>query len=320
MSYLQDKRVVVTGGAGFLGREVCRQLAARLPQTIFVPRSVQYDLRDRHAIRNLLLKVQPDVVVHLAATTGGIAVQQLQPGRLLFDNAIMGMELIEQSRLLGVRKLVLVGSSASYPKDTPVPFCEEDLWNGYPDQSTAAFAIAKRMLLAQAEAYRQQYGLNAITLLPVNLYGPGDNFDLSHGHVVASLIRKMLEAKRAGLEVVDVWGSGHASREFLYVRDAARAVVLAAENYNEPEAVNIGSGQEITIRNLAKLICQLSGFRGHLRFDPSQPEGQPRRSLETTRAWDCFGFRASTSLEEGLTETINWYAQYSKHVTRSRAA
>ena len=320
MTDLKGKRIVVTGGAGFLGREVCRQLAWEQPHTIFVPRSVNYDLRDRQDIRRMLLTVQPEIVVHLAAVVGGIGANRQNPGRYFYENAIMGLEVIEQSRLLGVEKLVLVGSICSYPKHTPVPFREEELWSGYPEETNAPYGLAKKMLLVQAQAYRQQYGFNAISLLPVNLYGPGDNFDPETSHVIPALIRKVVEAQRAGRELIEVWGTGKASREFLFVRDAARAIVMATRYYDESAPVNIGSGQEITIRDLAKTICGLCQFRGHLRFDTNQPDGQPRRCLDTTRAWEKFGFRAATSLQEGMAETIAWYLKRSDDQSRRLVA
>ncbi len=308
-SFLNQKRIVVTGGAGFLGREVCRLLESHQVASLVVPRSADCDLRDRHAIRRLLLNSRADVVIHLAAVVGGIGANRENPGRYFYENAIMGIELIEQARLLGVQKMVLVGTICSYPKHTPVPFREDDLWNGYPEETNAPYGLAKKMLLVQAQAYRQQYGFNAVTLLPVNLYGPGDNFDPHTSHVIPALIRKVVQAQQEGREVVDVWGTGRASREFLFVRDAARAIVMATESYNHPDPVNIGAGQEITIRELAKLVCQHCRFQGHLRFDTSQPDGQPRRCLDTTRAWQQFGFRAETSLTDGLAETIRWYRQ-----------
>ena len=307
MSSLKGKRIVVTGGAGFLGREVCRQLAALRPVHIMVPRSTQYDLRDRIQVRRMIEAARPHLVIHLAAVVGGIEANRLNPGRYFYDNAIMGIELLEQARQMDVEKYVVVGSICAYPKHVPVPFREEDLWNGYPEETNAPYGLAKKMLLVQAQAYRQQYGMNAITLLPVNLYGPGDNFDLVTSHVIPALIRKTIEAQEAGGNWLDVWGTGSASREFLFVRDAARAIVSAAECYNGSEPVNIGSGNEITIRALTELICQLCGFKGELRWDSSKPDGQPRRCLDVSRAEREFGFRASTSLVDGLRETIEWY-------------
>jgi GDP-L-fucose synthase len=268
----------------------------------------------------LLVHARPDLVIHLAAVVGGIGANRENPGRYFYDNAIMGIEILEQSRQLGVEKVVLLGTICAYPKHTPVPFREHDLWNGYPEETNAPYGLAKKMLLVQAQAYRQQYGFNAITLFPVNLYGPADNFDLNSSHVIPALIRKAVEARRAGQAEVEVWGTGRVSREFLFVRDAARAIVLAAERYNGPEPVNIGSGHEIIIRELAEEICRLSGFSGRLAWDADRPDGQPRRCLDTSRAWQEFGFRATTPLREGLLETIAWYEQHSAAAARSFAA
>jgi GDP-L-fucose synthase len=309
MSFLRDRRIVVTGGAGFLGRPVIVELAKFGPAEVVVPRSAEYDLRERDAIRRLFHDARPDVVIHLAAVVGGIEANRLNPGRFFFDNAIMGLQLMEEARLHGVAKFVGVGTICSYPKHTPVPFREVDLWNGYPEETNAPYGLAKKMLLVQAQAYRQQYGFNAITLLPVNLYGPRDNFDLQSSHVIPALIRKTVQAREASLDHLEVWGTGSASREFLFVRDAAEGIALAAEHYDKPEPVNLGSGREITIRALAEMICELCGFRGELRWNPSKPDGQPRRCLDTTRARDEFGFTARTPFREGLVETIAWYEQ-----------
>ncbi len=309
MSFIEGRRIVVTGGAGFLGREVCRQLQQMHPARIVVPRSANCDLRDRHAIARLLGQERPQVIIHLAAVVGGIGANRQNPGRYFYDNAIMGLQLMEQARLFGIEKVVNVGSICAYPKLTPVPFREDDLWNGYPEETNAPYGLAKKMLLVQAQAYRQQYDLNAITLLPVNLYGPGDNFDPSTSHVIPALIRKFLEARAGGCSEIEVWGSGNASREFLHVRDAARGILLATEHYDGAEPVNLGSGQEITIRKLAEQIQQLCCFDGTLRWDASQPDGQPRRCLDTTRAEREFGFRASVGLRAGLAETVEWYRQ-----------
>lgn len=307
MSFLKGKRVVVTGGAGFLGRPVCRALARFGPAELIIPRSAEYDLRDRDAIRALFLDSHPQVVVHLAAVVGGIGANRLNPGRYFYDNAIMGLQLMEESRLNQVEKFVSVGTICSYPKFTDVPFREDRFWDGYPEETNAPYGLAKKMLLVQAQAYRQQYGLNAVTLLPVNLYGPRDNFDPASSHVIPALIRKAVEARDAGRSHIDVWGTGAASREFLFVRDAADAIALATEHYNKPEPVNIGSGQEITIDGLVKTICGLSGYSGEIRWDPTKPDGQPRRCLDTTRALREFGFQASTSFREGLIETLAWF-------------
>jgi GDP-L-fucose synthase len=307
MSFLRGRRIVVTGGAGFLGQPVCRALEHFLPAAVVVPRSAEYDLRDREAARRLLRAARPDVVIHLAAVVGGIGANRVNPGRFFFDNAIMGIQLMEEARLAGVGKFVGIGTICSYPKHTPVPFREEDLWAGYPEETNAPYGLAKKMLLVQAQAYRQQYGFHAVTLLPVNLYGPRDNFDAEASHVIPALIRKAVEARDAGRPFIPVWGTGTASREFLYVTDAARGIVLAAEHYDSSDPVNLGSGREITIRDLAALICDLCGYRGELRWDPTKPDGQPRRCLDTSRAKAAFGFEATTPLRDGLVETIAWY-------------
>jgi len=307
MSYLLGRRIVVTGGAGFLGGPVCRALEEFSPQSIFVPRSAEFDLRRQEDIRRLLAAAQPEVIVHLAAVVGGIEANRQNPGRYFYDNAIMGIQLMEEARLAGVEKFVTTGTICSYPKMTPVPFREEDLWSGYPEETNAPYGLAKKMLMVQAEAYRAQYGFNAVSLLPVNLYGPRDNFDLETSHVIPALIRKMIEARDAGSESVEVWGTGTASREFIYVDDAARAIALATELYCKAAPINIGSGEEINIRDLALLIAELVGFHGAIRFNSQRPDGQPRRCLDVTRAEREFGFRAVTSLREGIAKTIAWY-------------
>jgi GDP-L-fucose synthase len=309
MGFLSGKRVMVTGGAGFLGRWVCQALAAFAPAGIVVPRSRDYDLRDPEAIRRLVRAERPEVIVHLAAVVGGIGANRANPGRFLYENAVMGLHLMEEARRAGVAKFVATGTVCAYPKHTPVPFKESDLWNGYPEETNAPYGLAKRLLLVQGQAYRDQYGFNAVHLLPVNLYGPGDSFDLQSSHVIPALIRKMVEARAAGSDRVPVWGTGRASREFLFVRDAARAIALATEHYNRPEPVNLGSGEEITIRELAGLIAELSGFGGELVWDATQPDGQPRRCLDTSAALNAFDFRATTPLRQGLAETIAWYEQ-----------
>ncbi|HEX3872430.1 MAG TPA: NAD-dependent epimerase/dehydratase family protein, partial [Pirellulales bacterium] len=313
MSFVKSRRIVVTGGAGFLGRPVCQALEKYGPADIVAPRSADYDLRRREDIVRLFDEVRPQIVVHLAAVVGGIGANRAHPGRFFYDNAIMGIQLIEEARLAGVEKFVGLATVCSYPKFTPVPFREDDLWNGYPEETNAPYGLAKKMLLVQAQAYRQQYGFNAITLLPVNLYGPRDSFDPASSHVIPALIRKVVEARDADAPFVDVWGTGSASREFLYVRDAAQAIALAAEHYNGPGLVNLGSGQETTIRDLAQMICELCAYKGELRFDATQPDGQPRRCLDTSRAEREFGFRASTRLRDGLIETIAWYEHRRQH-------
>jgi GDP-L-fucose synthase len=307
MNFLRGRRIVVTGGSGFLGRPLCEQLKQYHPAEVFVPRSAQFDLRDRGAVRRLFQTARPDVVVHLAAVVGGIGANRQNPGRFFFDNAIMGIQLMEEARLHDVAKFVGVGTICSYPKHTPVPFREDDLWDGYPEETNAPYGLAKKMLLVQAQAYRQQYGLSAITLLPVNLYGPGDNFDPDSSHVIPALIRKAVEARDAARPFIEVWGTGSASREFLFVRDAAEGIALAAEHYDKPEPVNLGSGREITIRELVEKICDLCAFKGEIRWDPSKPDGQPRRCLDTSRARREFGFAARTDFRDGLIETIAWY-------------
>lgn len=307
MSFLTGKRILVTGGAGFLGRNVRKALAEYQPSQIFWPRRADYDLREQVEVRKLLADLKPEVIVHLAAVVGGIGANRLNPGRYFYENAVMGLLLIEQARLAGVEKFVGIGTICSYPKHTPVPFNEANLWTGYPEETNAPYGLAKKLLMVQAEAYRQQYDWNAITLLPVNLYGPEDNFDPDSSHVIPALIRKAVEAKAAGAKHIDVWGTGSASREFLFVRDAARAIALAAEKYNKSDPVNIGSGREIAIRELVELICELTGFEGEVRWDTTKPDGQPRRCLDTSRALAEFGFRAETDFRAGLAETIAWY-------------
>lgn len=307
MSFLNGQRVLVTGGAGFLGKAVCQALRDYSPHSIDVPRSRDFDLRWPADVRRVLKQFRPDVVIHLAAVVGGIGANRRNPGRYFYDNAVMGIHMMEESRLAGVGKFVAVGTICSYPKETPVPFQETQLWNGYPEETNAPYGLAKKMLLVQAQAYRQQYDFNAVTLLPVNLYGPGDNFHPETSHVIPALIRKAVRARDNREPRLEVWGTGRASREFLFVRDAARAIALAAEHYNKSEPVNIGSGQEITIGNLAALICDLCAFRGELAWDAGKPDGQPRRCLDTTRAREEFGFEAATSLRDGLIETISWY-------------
>ena len=297
----------MTGGGGFLGQQVLRKLKTAGCEKVLAPRKLEYDLREREQIVRLLQHAQPDLIIHLAAVVGGIGANRLHPGEFFYDNAIMGIELIEYARRLNVRKFVCLGTVCSYPKFAPVPFREEDLWDGYPEETNAAYGLAKKMLLVQAQAYRQQYGFNCIYLLPVNLYGPKDNFDPQTSHVIPGLIRKLLEARARGEHTVTCWGTGSASREFLYVEDAAEAILLAAERYNKPDPVNIGSAHEITIQELAELLRKLTGFEGELIWDATQPDGQPRRRLDVARAEREFGFLAKTSLVDGLRQTIKWY-------------
>ena len=301
------RRVMVTGGGGFLGRAVVARLAAQGARDVFVPRSAQYDLRTADGVRRAIEDGRPELVIHLAAVVGGIGANRENPGRFFYENAIMGIQLLEQARLAGVAKFVTIGTVCAYPKFTPVPFHEDDLWSGYPEETNAPYGLAKKMLLVQGQAYREQYGFDAIYLIPVNLYGPGDNFDPRSSHVIPALIKKCVDAREAGLPAIEVWGTGAASREFLYVDDAAEAIVLAAERYDGPEPVNLGVGAEITVRELVELIARLTGFRGALRWDASKPDGQPRRALDTSRARELFGFRAGTPFEVGLRRTIEWY-------------
>jgi GDP-L-fucose synthase len=307
VTQLAGKRILITGGAGFLGRRVCALLREHGPAALIVPRSTECDLTEQEAVRRLFAAERPDVVVHLAAQVGGIGANRANPGRYFYANMAMGLHLIEASRRAGVDKVVQVGTVCAYPKYARVPFSEDSLWDGYPEETNAPYGIAKKSLLVMLQGYRQQYGLAGIYLLPVNLYGPGDNFDLETSHVIPALIRKFCAAKEARAHEVEVWGTGRATREFLYVDDAARAIVLATERYDSPEPVNLGAGQEISIRDLAEMIAKLTGFEGEIRWDTSRPDGQPRRMLDTTRAEQWLGFRAEVGLEEGLRRTIDWW-------------
>lgn len=307
--FWKERRVLVTGGAGFLGSFVVERLEAAGCSSVSVPRSADHDLVDAGAVRRLYRETRPDVVLHLAARVGGIGANMENPGRFFYDNLMMGVHLIEEGRKAGLEKFVQAGTICSYPKHTPVPFREEELWNGYPEETNAPYGVAKKALLVQLQAYRQQYGFKGIYLLPVNLYGPRDNFDLETSHVVPALIRKCVEAKEEGRDRIVVWGSGEPSREFFYVEDCAEAFLLAAEHYDGPEPVNLGTGHEIRIRELVGLIADLTGFEGEIVYDRSRPDGQPRRALDVSRADERFGFRARISLEEGLRRTIDWFLE-----------
>jgi len=299
----------VTGGAGFLGSFVLDKLRQRGAQEIFIPHFEEYDLVDPQAVSRMLDRAHPDVIIHLAAHVGGIGANREHPAEFFYDNLMMGAQLMHQAWQRGIEKYTAVGTVCAYPKYTPVPFKEDDLWNGYPEETNAPYGLAKKMQLVQAQAYRQQYGFNAIFLIPVNLYGPRDNFDPRSSHVIPALIRKCLEAQQLGVEEVEVWGDGTPTREFLYVEDAAEGILLATEHYNGPDPVNLGSGYEISIQNLAELVARLTGFRGRLVWDTSKPNGQPRRGLDVSRAEQYFGFRAQVSFEEGLQRTIDWYRE-----------
>src|SRR6266478_7044294 len=303
----KQKRVVVTGGSGFLGSAVVNKLRFRGCQNIIVPRSSNYDLRDQGAIVRLYKDAQPEVVIHLAAVVGGIGANRANPGRFFYDNAVMGIQMMEYARRFSVEKFVAVGTICAYPKFAPVPFKEEELWNGYPEETNAPYGLAKKMMLVQAQAYRAQYGFNAIYLLPVNLYGPRDNCDLETSHVIPALIRKCVEAKENNHEQIVLWGDGSPTREFLYVEDAAEGIVLATERYNGSESVNLGTGEEISIRDLAQMIAAEVGFSGRIVWDTTKPNGQPRRCLDVSRAQQYFGFRAQCLLSEGIAKTVAWY-------------
>ncbi|MBU0490765.1 MAG: GDP-L-fucose synthase [Chloroflexi bacterium] len=309
MGFWNNRRVLVTGGAGFLGSFVVEQLRARGCDNVFVPRHRDYDLCQLAAIRQVLADARPDLVIHLAARVGGIGANRLYPAEFFYDNLIMGVQLMHEAYKCEVSKFVALGTVCAYPKFTPVPFREQDLWNGYPEETNAPYGLAKKMLLVQAQAYRQQYGFNAIFLLPVNLYGPGDHDDLERSHVIPALIRKCVEARDRDDDHIVLWGDGSPTREFLYVADAAQGILLAAEHFDGPEPVNLGSGQEISIRDLAQIIVRLTGFQGHIVWDTTRPNGQPRRALDTSQARRLFGFQAQTPFEEGLQRTIEWYTE-----------
>jgi len=306
---LAGKKVLVTGGAGFLGSYVCGLLRARSAELI-IPRRSDVDLTEQSAVRALMRDTNPEIVVHLAAEVGGIGANRANPGRYFYANAAMGINVIEESRHAGVDKLVQVGTVCAYPKYTPVPFKEEHLWDGYPEETNAPYGIAKKALLVMLQAYREQYGFDGIYLLPVNLYGPGDNFDLETSHVIPALIRKFVAATETSAPTVEVWGTGSASREFLYVGDAARAIVLATERFDGAEPVNVGAGKEVSIRELVETISRITGYQGSIRWDTTKPDGQPRRMLDTTRAKALFGFEAKMRLEDGLRETVKWWREH----------
>lgn len=307
MSWLAGKRVTVTGGAGFLGTYVTGKLRELGCRGIFVPGSKEYNLVDNEAVKRLYRDSQPDVVIHLAARVGGIGANRENPGKFFYDNLMMGVQMMEQGRVFGLEKFVAVGTTCAYPKFTPVPFKEDDLWNGYPEETNAPYGLAKKMLLVQAQAYRQQYGFNAIYLLPVNFYGPGDNFNPESSHVIPALIKKCVDAIEEARDEIVVWGTGKPTREFLYVEDAAEGIVTATEKYDKSEPVNLGANFEISIKDLVKLIVKLTGFKGRIVWDTSRPDGQPKRRLDTSRAKRGFGFKARTDFEDGLKRTIEWY-------------
>lgn len=309
---LQGKKIIVTGGSGFLGKFVVKELKKKGFIKIFVPIIEEYDLRKIEMVKKMYKDADADIVIHLAAVVGGIGANRENPGRFFYDNLIMGIQLMEEARLYGIEKFVALGTICAYPKFTPVPFKEENLWNGYPEDTNAPYGLAKKMLLVQSQSYREQYNFNSIFLLPVNLYGPGDNFDLKSSHVIPALIKKFYEAKVNNYDKVVVWGTGKATREFLYVEDCAKAVVLATEKYNKSEPVNIGAGFEISIKDLANKIKGIIGFNGKIVWDNSKPDGQPRRCLDVTKAEKEFGFKAKTNFDEGLKKTIKWYINYER--------
>ena len=302
-----NKRVVVTGGAGFLGSFVVQQLRAKGCRNIVVPRSRDYNLVQMEAVRRLYSESKPDIVIHLAARVGGIGANQSNPGRFFYDNLMMGTQLIEVGREQGLEKFIAIGTICAYPKFAPVPFKEDDIWTGYPEETNAPYGLAKKMMLVQSQAYRQQYAFNSIVLFPVNLYGPGDNFDLETSHVIPALVRKCAEAQEAGASEIILWGDGTPTREFLYVEDAAEGILLAAEHYNDSQPLNLGTGEEITIRKLASLVAEEVGYQGEIKWDATKPNGQPRRCLDVSRVKQAIGFQAKHSLREGLTKTVRWY-------------
>jgi len=312
MGFWESKKVLVTGGVGFLGQHLVAMLKEEGCKGIFIPKIEDYDLVQLDAIKRAYQDSKPDIVFHLAAKVGGIGANLERPGEFFYDNLMMGIQLIEEARKFGVEKFVALGTICAYPKFTPVPFKEEDLWNGYPEETNAAYGLAKKMLLVQSQSYRQQYGFNSIFLLPVNLYGPGDNFDPKTSHVIPALIKKCFDAMEEKREEIVVWGTGKPTREFLYVDDAARGILLAAQNYNKSDPINLGAGFEISVKDLVRLIADLCGFKGKIIWDTSKPDGQPRRRLDTTKAYREFGFKAQVPFEEGLKKTIEWYRSVRK--------
>ncbi len=306
-AFWSDKRVVVTGGAGFLGSFLVEHLRAKDCRAVVVPRSKDYDLVEMDAVRRLYADAKPDVVIHLAARVGGIGANQANPGRFFYDNLMMGTQLIEVGRQLGIKKFVAIGTICAYPKYAPIPFKEDDLWAGFPEETNAPYGLAKKMMLVQSQAYRQQYGFNSIVLFPVNLYGPRDNFDLETSHVIPALIRKCAEAQQNGKPEIVLWGDGTPTREFLYVEDAAEGILLAAEQYNDSRPLNLGTGEEISIKTLAGIIAAEVGFHGRILWDPTKPNGQPRRCLDISRIKQTIGFQPTHSLRDGLKKTIQWY-------------
>jgi GDP-L-fucose synthase len=309
MTFWQNKRVLVTGGAGFLGSYVCEKLKKEGCQQIFVPRKNQYNLVEMEACKRVYQDARPDIVIHLAAVVGGIGANQQNPGKFFYENLMMGVQMMEQGRVFGIEKFVAIGTICCYPKYTPVPFKEEDLWDGYPEETNAPYGLAKKMLLVQAQAYVKQYGMNPIFLLLVNLYGPGDNFDPQSSHVIPALIKKCFDALKKNAKEIEVWGTGKATREFLYVENAAEGILLASELYNASDPINLGAGFEISIADLARLIANHVGFKGLIRWDTTKPDGQPRRMLDTSKAKNEFAFEAKTSLEEGIAKTVSWYKE-----------
>lgn len=308
LGFFEEKRVVVTGGAGFLGRHLVARLRESGAREVFVPEIEEYDLRELDSIRRMLSDARPDLVIHLAARVGGIGANRSHPAEFFYDNLMMSVPLLHESWKAHVGKFVAIGTVCAYPKHTPVPFTEDDLWNGYPEETNAPYGLAKKMLLVQSQAYREQYGFDSIFLLPVNLYGPGDSDDLEDSHVIPALIRKCFEAKESGADKITLWGDGSPTREFLFVEDAAEGIALAAERYDRSDPVNLGSSFEISIRDLAETIARLSGFEGSIEWDTTRPNGQPRRKLDISRAEAEFGFRAKTPFEEGLKKTVEWYS------------